>query len=512
MVFLKLSQCFNPYCLDLNPYGKALCQRCGSKLLLAERYRAVRYINAGGFACTFEAVDEHRLQTPCVIKQFRPLQKDRAILEKSLQLFEQEAVILRDLGKHPQIPELLAFFEQEGQLYLVQEFIEGVDLFQEFKQTGAFSEEKIERILRELLPILAFVHQHQVVHRDIKPSNIIRRQDGSLVLIDFGSSQIADETAPARRVAIAGTPGYAPPGQMQGKVYAASDLYGLGATCIRLLAGCFPENDSCDILFDPKTQKWLWRQQGLAIAARLERILNKLLQVDVTKRYQSADEVLQDLNSTAQTSKAIAAVANPNKDFSSDSLDPTEEIAKRYRKLRDLLAAGKYESADRETWNLMLSLARREKEGCLTIKAIAQFPLEDLSAIDRLWQEYSDGKFGLSVQKQIYQSLGGSKAFNYQIWQNFGERVGWYVGGEWLNYAELDFSDRAVAGHLPACFVDALNRSGIARGVCGWWRLGFVATLQKLDESQGLFSIDRAPPLTMQASNLNNLLLNSRPD
>ncbi|HEY9812554.1 MAG TPA: inactive serine/threonine-protein kinase VRK3 [Candidatus Sericytochromatia bacterium] len=115
-----MSQCLNPDCQHPNPPITKFCQRCGNKLLLGDRYRAVKYISEGGFGRTFKAVDEHRLDTICVIKQFLPQLQGSAAIQKATELFKQEAVRLRDLGKHPQIPDLLAFFEQDKRFYLVQ--------------------------------------------------------------------------------------------------------------------------------------------------------------------------------------------------------------------------------------------------------------------------------------------------------------------------------------------------------------------------------------------------------
>ena len=98
-----MTHCLNPNCLNLNPPGTKFCQRCGEKLLLGDRYRSVRYIGEGGFGRTFQAVDEHRLDTLCVIKQFLPQQQGNAALQKATELFKLEAVRLRDLGKHPQV-------------------------------------------------------------------------------------------------------------------------------------------------------------------------------------------------------------------------------------------------------------------------------------------------------------------------------------------------------------------------------------------------------------------------
>ena len=83
-----------------------------------------------------------------------------------------------------------------------------------------------------------------------------------------------------------------------------------------------------------------------------------------------------------------------------------------YRKLRDLLAAGKWKEADEETTRVMLAVAKREKEDWLDVKHIDNFPCEDLRTIDQLWVKYSDGKFGFSVQKRIYQGLGGTREYN----------------------------------------------------------------------------------------------------
>ncbi|MFM6006527.1 MAG: protein kinase domain-containing protein, partial [Sphaerospermopsis kisseleviana] len=204
-----MSQCLNPDCLQQNPSGTIFCQRCGSKMILGDRYRAVRFIGEGGFGRTFQAVDEHRLDTPCVIKQFLPQQSGSAALEKATELFKQEAFRLRDLGKHSQISDLLAFFQQEGRLYLIQEFIDGENLLDELTRKGKFSESEVKQVLIELLPVLQqFIHDNNVIHRDIKPENIIRcSQNGKLFLIDFGVSKEVVGSLLTRVGTITGTPG-----------------------------------------------------------------------------------------------------------------------------------------------------------------------------------------------------------------------------------------------------------------------------------------------------------------
>ncbi len=292
--------CLNPYCQNpLNPDEKVFCQSCGSKLQLKDRYCAIKLLGEGGFGRTFIASDADRLDADCVIKQFLPLsqvQQNRGLLEKATEMFAQEAKQLLQLGDHPQIPTLFADFEEEGRLYLVQEFIDGQNLLQELEEGGAFSGEKVEELLLDLLPVIKYIHSKQVIHRDIKPENILRRQtDGKLVLIDFGVAKQLTGSVLIKTGTKLGTEGYAPIEQLRGgKAYPASDLYSLGVTCIHLLTDTAP-----DELHDPMKGRWLWRnkliEQGRTVSERLGKVIDKLLQDWVSDRYQSAEEAIADI-------------------------------------------------------------------------------------------------------------------------------------------------------------------------------------------------------------------------
>jgi len=291
-----MSYCLNPRCpKPENTAGTNFCRTCGSKLLLKDRYRAIKPLGQGGFGKTFLAVDEDKPSQPrCVIKQFFPQAQGTNTVHKAAELFTQEAIRLDELGKHPQIPELLAYFSQDSQQYLVQEFIDGKDLAQELTDSHAFNEAQIRALLNDLLPVLQFVHQHQVIHRDIKPENIIRRRSNSqLVLVDFGASKVATGTALARTGTAIGSAGYAAPEQNLGRAVFASDIYGLGVTCIHLLTQRHPFD-----LFDPSENAWAWRDfLKSPVSDALGRILDKMLESAINRRYQSAAEVLNDLNS-----------------------------------------------------------------------------------------------------------------------------------------------------------------------------------------------------------------------
>jgi WD40 repeat protein len=299
-----MSYCLNPACQNpQNPDRTQFCLNCGSKLLLRERYRAIKPLGRGGFGRTFLAVDEDKPSKPrCAIKQFFPLSQGTSSAEKAAELFNREAVRLDELGKHPQIPELLAHFQQERYQYLVQEFIEGQNLQQELAQAGPFSENQIRSLLNDLLPVLQFVHSCSVIHRDIKPPNIIRRRisqtpvayayptlTGELVLVDFGAAKVVEGAL--KTGTVIGSPEFVAPEQIRGQAVYASDLYSLGVTCIYLLTQISPFD-----LFDINQDAWVWQDfLKVQIDPKLSRILDKMLEPSLSRRYKSATEVLQDL-------------------------------------------------------------------------------------------------------------------------------------------------------------------------------------------------------------------------
>jgi Ca-activated chloride channel family protein len=304
--------CFEPTCSHpVNPRNTDHCLSCGASLQLQNRYRAIRLIGQGGFGRTLLAIDESQSSQPyCVIKQFYPQQQGNR--EKAAELFRQEAQRLEALGEHDQIPKLLSYFEVDQWQYLVQEYVDGRNLAQELAETGAFNEAQIRQLLQDLLPILQFVHDHQVIHRDIKPENIVRRaSDRKLVLVDFGAAKYTTETTLGKTGTMIGSAAYTAPEQVRGKAVYASDLYSLGVTCIHLLTQMPPFE-----LFDSGENAWVWRdylgqttkdgfvkktpksrkkKAKLLISAQLGQTLDKLLESGTTRRYKTAEEVLKDL-------------------------------------------------------------------------------------------------------------------------------------------------------------------------------------------------------------------------
>ncbi len=325
-----MSYCLNPACQQPQNPGEALfCQRCGSRLKLGDRYRAIQVIGQGGFGRTLLAVDEAQPDKPrCVIKQLFLQNQSASSQQKATELFLQEVERLADLGQHPQIPNFLAHYEQDSGQYLVQEFIDGPNLAEALASSGPFPERQVRVLLYDLLPVLRFIHGCRVIHRDIKPENIIRPYTGDrLVLVDFGASKYASGTALARTGTVIGSAGYVAPEQAIGRAEFASDLYSLGVTCVHLLTGLHPFD-----LYSVTEDNWVWSQYlPEPVSDGLKRVLDKMLQRATSQRYHTATAVLQDLSLEpallSQKSDPASRSAPPITLAALDVIDPVLEPA-----------------------------------------------------------------------------------------------------------------------------------------------------------------------------------------
>ncbi|NES21562.1 MAG: CHASE2 domain-containing protein, partial [Symploca sp. SIO3E6] len=264
--------------------------------LLQKRYEIQSTLGCGGFGLTYLATDTQRPGQPqCVVKQLKPAHQDEKFLKIARRLFETEAEILEKLGNHPQIPQLLAYFEEHKEFYLVQEHVQGHPLSEEMPKEKRFPEGQVVEILRGVLEILSFVHKYQVIHRDIKPGNIMRRElDGKLVLIDFGAVKQfqSQEQIQGNDSTIAiGTSGYAPPEQYAGRPKLSSDIYALGMIGIQALTGIHPSQLS----ISDETGDLTWRNLA-NVSEELAQILEKMVSYHFVDRYQSVALVIEDLN------------------------------------------------------------------------------------------------------------------------------------------------------------------------------------------------------------------------
>lgn len=281
--------CINPHCSEpKNPDARDRCQSCGSRLLLGKRFRPVHQLGQGGFGRTFVAWDEDA-EPPqkCVIKQIVRSRGDR-----NLDLAEADR--LAQLGKHPQIPQLIAILDSPRDICLVQTYIPGQNLEQVLKAAGPFTEQQVRSLLLSLLPVLQFIHERGIIHRDIKPENILLSGADALpMLVDFGAARtVPTATELEHTGTVIGSAGYAAPEQALGKAVPASDLYGLGVTCLHLLTGEHPFD-----LYSVAEDRWVWQTfAATAVSASLARVLNRLTTRALRSRYAAAAAALADLD------------------------------------------------------------------------------------------------------------------------------------------------------------------------------------------------------------------------
>lgn len=276
--------------------------------IIKNRYQIQGVLGRGGFGRTYLASNIERCGELCVLKVFLPTDTDQEAIQRSRKLFEREARVLYKIN-HPQVPTFLAWFEEAERLFIVQEYIDGKTYFrllkERQKQGNLFSESEVIQWLKDLLPVLAHLHENNIVHRDISPDNImLPRGQSKPVLIDFGLvkqkvSQIwvnnARSVDESEHLSFVGKFGYSPPEQIRvGQCYPCSDLYALAVTAIVLLTGREPL-----ALIDQQSLDWRW-QAYISSDSRLHPILSKMLAEKPMNRYQSAQEVLSLLERSSE--------------------------------------------------------------------------------------------------------------------------------------------------------------------------------------------------------------------
>lgn len=264
--------------------------------IVGGHYKIIYFLGGGGFGRAYLAQDKNSSNDFwCVVKQLQPLINPLNPMkwETAKRLFDTEAEALRVLGEHERIPKLFDYFEEDQEFYLVEEFIDGYELSEELEY-GIFNEKQVYELLKDVLSTLNFIQSSNIIHRDITPDNLIRRrQDNKLVLIDFGAVKkvLIDTEGKKRRastIAI-GKEVYMPDEQAGGRPGLYSDVYAVGVIGIQACIGCLPSRDD-------DSEEFTWRHQAY-MSSELADILDKMTHCYFKKRYQSALEVLQDLNS-----------------------------------------------------------------------------------------------------------------------------------------------------------------------------------------------------------------------
>ncbi|MEC4896141.1 MAG: serine/threonine-protein kinase [Oscillatoria sp. PMC 1051.18] len=452
-----MSYCLNPNCpKPLNPDNGRFCINCGSKLLLGSRYRPLQAIaktGGDGYANlagrTFLAVDEGEIsKRRCVIKQ---VYLDRRTNAAN---FRNTALKLQQVGQHPQIPALLAYFEPEpgsnSPALLVQEFIEGQTLREKLAAEGAFNETQIRQLLNEILPVLQFVHESGVIHRDLNPDNLIQPPGGyQLMLVDFSAAKATSKTSLAQKGTLIGSVSFAAPEQLLAQAVGASDIYSLAVICVYLLTQIEPFD-----LFSSQAGISVWQDYLLTpVSQQLSRIINKMLVDSVPNRYQSAAEVFRDLNSgQTLTKSAVKSVTT--------SLVPTwkcwQTLRGHYSSVHALsfspdgkfLASG---GADRivKVWDLQTAREKASFSGHRSIIEAVFFTPDGRKIISSSWdytikfwqlvnqeeletiQAHSGWIKALAISKDGQILASASSDRSVKVWNLSKNAV-------WLNFSELE--------------------------------------------------------------------------
>ncbi|WP_238845534.1 serine/threonine-protein kinase [Nostoc edaphicum] len=462
--------------------------------LQGDKYIIKQVLGQGGFGITYKARHTF-LNNLVVIKTPNESLQTDPEYPKYVKRFIDEGRRLEQLSQrqHPNIVRIRDLFYEGGTYCLVMDFVQGQSLFSLVQQQGKLPADVAVQYLEQIAQALIVVHQAGLVHRDAHPGNIMVQQDGKAVLIDFG---IAGEAVPTTISSkVFANPAFAPYEQMRGGREPSIDVYSLAASLYYAITGQLPgaalERKIYNVSLIPPQQHEPSLNDNLnqAIIQGMElepenrpQSMQKWLELlkepvkKVTPQPDSYSQVLPTTSgsfSSGSSSQKKNPVKNehsqpkqiqkPAAKSSSDDLKSERNV--NYEKLRDLLKAGKWKEADEETLVVMLKTANRINQGWLDIKSIKNFSSTDLRTIDQLWVKYSKGKFGFSVQKRIWQSVGGgSYNFRQKNMLEFGRQLGWYVNiadvnnGAWRAINKFQFTiDTAYVGHLPSVYHAGLH-------------------------------------------------------
>ena len=438
------------------------------------KYTIREILGRGGFGITYRV-------RQYVIKTLNEEAQASQYFDKLQQDFMNEALRLVQFKNHPHIVKVYQLLQESVQknnlrnrlfnfgappssfflCCILMEYIEGTNLEKYVQKRGVLSEAEALRYIQQVGDALTAMHREGLLHRDVKPSNIIlRASNAQAVLIDFGIAREFTQDLTMTHTQYC-TPGFAPiehyaPKAKRGEY---TDVYALAATLYYLLTRTVPTSASDRALNVPLKPP---AQINPNISDRVHEAIVKWLEFLPENRPQSVQDWLKLL--ALRPSPVPPPTPSP---FPVSPPAPAPDnlrssVGMDYKKLRDLLATGKWKEADQETERVILKVAGREYFGWLDTDSINKFPCEDLRTIDQLWVKYSNGRFGFSVQKRIWLEVGGKLGeYDWKVFEKFGDRVRWRVNSEWLILnSDLTFSPNAPWGHLPG----------------GWWWVGVTVS------------------------------------
>ncbi|MGC9398146.1 MAG: serine/threonine protein kinase [Anaerolineae bacterium] len=269
--------------------------------VLQGRYRIVSLLGQGGMGAVYRAWDL-RLEIPVALKEMLPQPGlDQNTLQGLRTQFRKEAALVAQFD-HPHLVNVSDFFEENRNVYLVMNFVEGEDLQAHIARRGALPEKQVLTWAKQLLDALTYIHKQGIIHRDIKPQNVIVRPDGQVILVDFGLVKLWNPNDPRTQTVIRsmGTPGYAPPEQYnpsRGHTDPRSDLYSLAATLYHALTGQAPPT-ATERMVNPGSLRPI-RHLNPGVSPHVEAALLRALALQPQDRFQSAPEMRRALQQPA---------------------------------------------------------------------------------------------------------------------------------------------------------------------------------------------------------------------
>ncbi|UCJ13808.1 MAG: GUN4 domain-containing protein [Phormidium sp. PBR-2020] len=410
------------------------------------KYHLVQFIDSGSFGGVFLA---NEVIADRVIRQVAL----KIFLVETSQLDLQIAELrLATRLKHPHLLDCFSSEvgfedeEDEEEKYLGLAMEPATEsLSQYLAKRETLPPQEVRNIIGQIASALVFLHSQNIVHRDLKPENILRVGE-VWKLADFGISRVLTQGTSTKTTQQIGTPIYQPPESYQGEIRPGWDVWSLGILLQEMLTGTHPFTATTEqqLMMKVMTQEPEFPED---VSGEFLTILKGCFVKNPKERW-TAQQVLNTLQASTSNISISATIPSPppqsqigtvpppttQKRANIKDLDLSSERPRiNYYKLRDLLAAKRWEDADRETAARMFEVMGRAEEGWLRIEDIEQFPCKDLKIIDTLWVHYSQGEFGFSVQKKIWVECGSPTSYN-DDWLRFCERVGWREGGEWISY------------------------------------------------------------------------------
>lgn len=391
-------------------------------------------LHCGGFGITYLATTAAHQKV--VIKTLNQKRRNQPDFNKHQQDFLNEALCLAKCN-HSHIVKVEELILETDCWCTVLEYIEGNNLGDWIEEKGALPEAEAIRYIQQIGAAIAHVHQQGFLHRDIKPLNIIICQsEAKAVLIDFGIARDFSQNSTQVHTEYV-SKGFAPIEQYDRRSQrgAYTDIYGLAATLYALVTGKKPESS---IIRDRHITKY--QSDSLVPPKKLNSKLsdrtNQAILTGMSIEPESRPQSIQDWVKLLESDIDLIQ-------FNSTSISWSSAVGFDYSNLEKLLSSGEWKTADQETAKIILEILGNQTAGKIKPEEIKKIPCRDLRTLDQLWTEYSEGRFGFSLQNRIWRKLDK----NYE---NFGEQVGWLVSASWLPYAQLTFNLTAPLGHLPS--------------------------------------------------------------